>query len=184
MPLDLIKKYYKGDLATAKLKYSPSASGKFDRDSYRYSWPSDRKMTIGGASYPESNEIGLMWVKIIDFYSEKEAPLATFKRLYRNPTDVEKETALKKAETELTKRGVSEKDAKNTGNIAKTLASRTKYIAIPAIGDAAAWEYSSNYLIVLSGKVTFRVIANISGDAEVNIELAKKLAFEILAKCK
>lgn len=182
LPIDIIKKYYTSGLETAKLNYRPSATGNFDRDSYTYSWPSDRK--IKGTSYPQSNEIGLKWLKVIDFYSKKETPLATFNHLYRNPTEAEKEKAFQEAEKGLNKRGVSEKDIKNTVNEAKSLAATTKYLRIQGVGDAAAWEYSSNYLIVLAGKVTFRVIVNVSENPEENIALAQKLALEVLKKCK
>jgi hypothetical protein len=182
LPLDLIKKYYKGDLTLAKLTYKPSATGKFDRDSYTYTWPGDRKME--GSAYKQSNQIGLKWVKIIDFYNPQKPPIEVFNHLYRNPTEAEKEQAFKEAEKGLNERGVSQKDVKNTIAEAKSIAATTKYLRLQGVGEAAAWEYSSNYLIVLAGKVTFRVIANVSTNTDENIELARNLALEILGKCK
>lgn len=181
LPIDVIKKYYTGNLANAKLTYRPSATGKFDRDSYTYSWPSDRK--VKGTPYPQSNQIGMKWLKVIDFYSTKETPIATFNHLYRNPSEAEKEKAFQEAEKGLNKIGVPEKDVKNTVNEAKSIAATTKYLRIQGVGEAAAWEYSSNYLIVLAGKVTFRVIVNVSENPEENIALAQKLALEVLKKC-
>ncbi|MBA4848954.1 hypothetical protein [Emticicia sp. BO119] len=182
LPLATIKRYYTINISEAKLSYQPSKNGNYDRDSYSYRWPSDRKMK--GFDFYQSNEIGLKWVKIIDFYKEKEPPLITFNHLYRNPSEADKEKAFQEADKELVKRGVPQKDVQNTVKIAKNLASTTRYLRIEGVGDAAAWEYSSNYLIVLSGKVTFRVIVNVSANTDENIAIAQRLALEILKKCK
>ena len=52
------------------------------------------------------------------------------------------------------------------------------------MGEAASWRIKEKELTVLVGKVTFQVSVEISENDDENIALAKKLAAEVLTKCK
>lgn len=54
---------------------------------------------------------------------------------------------------------------------------------ITGVGDAASWRIKEKELTVLVGKITFQVSVEVSNNDDENIELAKKLAAEVLAKC-
>ena len=68
--------------------------------------------------------------------------------------------------------------------MAKGMSARNKFEDVPGIGDAASFNKEENYLTVLVGATTFQVIASVSKDKDVNLDLAKKLAKEILTKCE
>ena len=68
--------------------------------------------------------------------------------------------------------------------IAKDMAAATKFENVAGVGEAAAWKLGDNELIVLFKGYTFQVIADVSKDKATNLELAKKLAAEVVAKCK
>jgi hypothetical protein len=190
LPLETIKKHFAVP-AEAKKKYAvlPNAK-KHDKDTYEYIWDSNRtyKMKMMGQEMdvPVSNRLGLRWVgSDLFMIGNKPTPLENFKAFYRNTTAAEKEAAFQKAEAAMKEKGYDEKTVKAAGGLAKDLSSEEiMFKDITGIGEAASWRIKSKELTVLVGKITFQISADISANDEENIALAKKLALEVLAKCK
>jgi len=188
LPKATIEKYYGQSLSAAELEYRKSAKyPKYDR--YLYSWPSNRTRTIkvsfgdGSLTAPEQNVIGLSW---LDEFEAKRYPdpLKRFREFYRTPTEAEKKQMAEVLDKELTKRGHNTGDRKTGAAVGGTLADNTIYEDVAGIGDAAAWQVTDKKLVVLKGRTTFHVHANVSADKNVNLALAKKLAADVLAKCR
>lgn len=190
LPLDAIRKYYEVPEAAQK-QYDYSADAKkHDKDVYEYTWDSDRtgKMNVAGReiTYPLSNRIGLRWVgSDLFMITGKATPVESFKAFYRNVSAEEKEEAFKKAGELMKEKGYDEKTTETATAMAKDLSSETvTFKEISGIGDAASWRIREKELTVLVGEITFQVSADISANDEENIELAKKIAQEVLSKCK
>lgn len=191
LPLEVIKKHYTGEMPDAKMQYDKSAPERSaSTDKYLYKWKSDRTRTmkLGNSTMevPLQNEIGVMWIGSDLFMIGKKAtPLENFKSFYRNPTQEELDRAFKAAEERMKSDPKYSKDQIETATgMAKGMSAKDKFEDVPGIGDAASFNKEENYLTVLVGATTFQVIASVSKDKDVNLELAKKLAKEILAKCK
>jgi mannitol/fructose-specific phosphotransferase system IIA component len=191
LPLSVIQKHYTGDMSKAKKNYyfRPEAK-KHDTDTYEYTWPSKRtrKMMLMGQEQemPDNNRIGLKWVANDMFLiTRKATPLESFKAFYRNATAAEKEAAFKKAGEQLKAKGYDEKTTKTATSMGKELAADDIIFKdIQGVGQAAAWRIKDKELIVLVDGITFQVVANVSANDDENIALAKKIAAEVLAKCK
>ncbi|MPR34894.1 hypothetical protein [Salmonirosea aquatica] len=191
LPLEVIKKHYSEEMPDAKMKYDKSApERKANTDKYVHSWKSDRtrtmKMGNSTMEIPLQNEIGVMWVGSDLFMINKKAtPLENFKAFYRNPTQEELDQAFKVAEARLKNDpNYSKEQAEAAADMAKGMSTTDKFEDVPGIGNAASFNKKDNYLTVLVGATTFQVIASVSKDKDVNLELAKKLAKEVLAKCE
>lgn len=191
LPLDVIKKHYTGEMPDAKMKYNKSKPERSaSTDTYLYAWPSDRirtmKMGSSTIDIPLQNEIGVMWIGIDLFMMDDEAtPLKNFKAFYRNPTQEELDKALKMAEDRMKNDPKYSKGQVETAtDMVKGITVKNNFEDVPGIGDAASFDKDDNHLMVLVGATTFEVIANVSKDKETNLDLAKKLAKEILAKCE
>lgn len=78
----------------------------------------------------------------------------------------------------------SKEQAEVATGMAKGMSAKDKFEDVPGVGDAASFNKEENYLTVLVGAITFQVIANVGKDKAVNLDLAKKLANEVLAKCE
>ena len=190
LPLDAIRKYYEvPEAAQKQYDYSADAE-KHDKDVYEYTWDSDRtgKMNVAGReiTYPLSNRIGLRWVgSDLFMIIGKATPVESFKAFYRNVSAEEKEEAFKKAGELMKEKGYDEKTTETATAMAKDLSSETvTFKEISGIGDAASWRIREKELTVLVGEITFQVSVDISANDEENIELAKKIAQEVLSKCK
>jgi len=132
------------------------------------------------------NRIGLQWLGSDLFMINKKAtPLESFKAFYRNASAAEKEAAFNKAGETLKEKGYDEKTTKTATEMAKELsADEIIFKDISGVGEAASWRIKDKYLTVLVGKITFQIVADVSTNDEENIALAKKLALEVLNKCK
>jgi hypothetical protein len=117
--------------------------------------------------------------------TSKATPLESFRAFYRNASATEKEAAFKKAGEKMKEKGYDEKTTQTATNMAKDLsADEIIFKDIAGVGQAASWRIKDKELTVLVGKITFQVTANVSANDDENIELAKKLALEVLNKCK
>lgn len=191
LPLEVIKKHYTGDMSKAKKKYDfrPEAK-KHDKDTYEYNWESgrSRKMKLMGQEMdvPTPNRIGLAWVgSDLFMITRKATPFESFKAFYRNASAAEKEAAFKKAGEVLNEKGYDAKTTETATSMGKELsADEIIFKEISGIGEAASWRIKEKELTVLVGKITFQVIVDISANDEENIVIAKKLAQEVLNKCK
>lgn len=191
LPLEIIKKHYTGDMSKAKKKYNfrPEAK-KHDKDTYEYNWESgrSRKMKLMGQEMdvPTPNRIGLQWLgSDLFMITGKATPLESFKAFYRNASAAEKEAAFKKAGEVLKEKGYDAKTTETaTGMAMEMSADDIIFKEISGIGEAASWRIKEKELTVLVGKITFQIIADIGTNDEENMTLAKKLALEVLNKCK
>jgi hypothetical protein len=190
LPLDVIKKHHEVPVQAKKAySYRPEAK-KHDKDTYEYTWDSGRtrKMKIAGREmeYPSPNRIGLRWVGSDLFkIMGKSTPLENFRAFYRNTTAAEKEAAFKKAGEAMKQKGYDTKTTETATNMAKDLSGNDiTFKEIAGVGDAASWRIKEKELTVLVDKITFQISVEISDNDDENIELAKKLAAEVMAKCK
>ena len=191
LSLETIKKHFSGDMSKAKKQYGVNKNPKYrNHDTYSYNWPSDRtrememlgrKMTV-----PLNNRIGLTWVGDDMFkIAKKKTDVESFRFFYRNMTQKELDEAFAQAEKQVQNKPDATKDQKAAGvSIAKGMAATTKFENVAGVGEAAVWKLQDNELIVLHIGLTFQVIADVSKDKATNLELAKKLAVEVLTKCK
>ena len=191
LPLDVIKQHYTGEMPDAKMKYDKSKPERSaSTDKYLYAWKSDRirtmKMGNSTIDIPLQNEIGVMWVgSDLFMISDKGTPLKNFKAFYRNPTQEELDKAFKIAEERIkSDPKYSKEQAETATGMAKGMTAKNKFEDVPGIGDAASFNKEENYLTVLVGPTTFQIIANVSKDKDTNLDLAKKLAKEVLGKCE
>ncbi len=191
LPLEIIKKHYTGDMSKAKKNYDyrPEAK-KHDKDTYEYTWESgrSRKMKLMGRDMdvPTPNRFGLQWLgSDLFMITGKATPLESFKAFYRNASAAEKEAAFKKAGETLKEKGYDAKTTETATNMAKELsADDIIFKEVSGIGEAASWRIKEKELTVLVGKITFQVVVDISTNDEENLSIAKKLAQEVLNKCK
>lgn len=187
LPLSVIQKHYKGDLSKAALKYRKSEPKYAKRDTYEYVWASGRTrtMTIAGRqmTVPDDNRIGLSWINEIDTKRHPD-PVKYFKNYYRTATEAEKQQAAALIDKKLAEKGAGSTEKAAGKAVSNTVISTQGYESISGVGEAAAWDFTSNQLVVLKGHTTFKVVTNIGSDVKANQELAKKLAAEVLAKCR
>ncbi len=191
LTLEDIQKHYTLDIAIAEKKYRKSPNEKYrNHDAYTYAWASDRTVTIdfngNKMTAPVENQIGLQWVGD-DLYrmSKDKSPLENFHGFYRNASQEEIDKAMAVANAQVKKmEGVTEEQANAATDVAKGISAKTRFKPVEGIGDAASWVVQDNYLVVLAGNVTFQVIADIGGEEADRIDLAKKLAAEVLTRCK
>jgi hypothetical protein len=191
LPLDVIKKHFKGEMPDAEKEYDKNSNEKYrNHDKYIYTWKSNRTRTmeIGGnkMTLPIANEIGLQWVGDDMFMmSKNKTPLENFKGFYRNASQEEIDKAMAIADAQIRKKeGVTKEQADAATGMAKGMSAETRFENVEGVGEAASWVVKENKLVVLVGNVTFQVIANVGTDKAANIDLAKKLAIEVLNKCK
>lgn len=191
LPLAIIKKHYPGDMSKAKLDYRKSEKYA-NRDTYQYAWESGKTMTREFAgmkvNVPEMYQIGLAWIEVIE---EKYAPdpVKAFYQMYHTPTPEElaqtKAYLDKQLRKEMAKKGMTSNAERKAGkDVAGSIMNRKiEFQQFSGLGDAASWSVPDNELHVLAGRTKFRVIANAGPDGAANLELAKKLAGDVLATC-
>ena len=190
LPLDAIRKHYNVPEGAEKQYDYRAEAEKHDKDSYEYTWDSDRtgKMNVAGReiTYPLSNRIGLRWVgSDLFMITGKATPIESFKAFYRNVSAEEKAEAFKKAGERMKENGYDEKTTETATAIAKDFSAETiTFKDIAGVGEAAAWRIREKELTVLVGKTTFQVSLDVSTNDEENIALAIKIAQEVLSKCK
>jgi len=190
LPLEVIKKHHDVPAQAKKNYRYRSEAKKHDTDTYEYTWDSGRtrKMKMMGREmeYPSPNRVGLKWVgSDLFMITRKPTPLESFKAFYRNTTAAEKEAAFKKAGEAMKEKGYDAKTTETATGMAKDLsADDITFKEITGVGEAASWRIKEKELTVLVGKVTFQVSVEISENDDENIALAKKLAAEVLTKCK
>jgi len=192
LPLATIKKHYTGDMSKAELDYTKSEKYA-NRDTYKYEIATGKTITheFNGmkVNVPEMYEIGLAWIEEIEEKYHPDAK-ARFLQMYRTPTPEElaktKAYLDKQLGEKMAEKGMTSKAEKKAGkDVAGGIMNRKiEFQQFLGLGDAASWSVPENELHVLAGRTEFRVIANAGPDNTANLELAKKLAADVLAKCK
>lgn len=135
---------------------------------------------------PTPNRIGLKWLgSDLFMITGKATPRESFKAFYRNASAAEKEAAFKKAGETLKEKGYDAKTTETATAMGKELsADDIIFKEVSGIGEAASWRIKEKELTVLVGKITFQIVVDISTNDEENLSIAKKLAQEVLNKCK
>ncbi len=157
-------------------------SGSYGEHLYR--WPSDRPsitMEVSGMKIqnPDQNTLG---VKMLSFFSDKtdaESAAATFDMAYKQLSDEE----LAKIEANLKKQS---DEVKKTGEDLMKVRAKRSWEFVDGLGTRAWYKWNEQYggeLAVLAGKSKFYIINKISNDPRENLEVARKLAEKVLAKC-
>ena len=192
LPLTTIKKHFTGDMSKAKLKYSKSEKYP-NHDTYKYEWASGktRPMVVGSMKMqvPVPYEIGMAWIETIGEKYHPDAK-AYFVQMYHTPTPEELAKAKaymdKQLGEKLKEKGMtSSAETKAAKDVAGSVMNRKiEFQSVAGLGDAASWSVPDNELHVLSGRTMFRIIANVGDDKAANLTLAKKLAADVLAKCR
>lgn len=156
-----------------------------------FSWPSDRttifKMLSITQEIPVSNSINVGSVKVITeevLERLKQTRSEYFEKRYTNITAEQKAQVKEKLSEELADKSDAEKDM---GSALIAMASNFNYVPVNNIGDRASWETRKEgkdaSLHVQHKDVIFRVNVNISDDTDESLEMAKKVALAVLAKC-
>lgn len=177
-----ILKHYKADFEKAEIDYDTIMSSKYS--SVMYSWDGAESRTerfvVNGNDYgPKSNQIG---VGSLDFYDD-EFPIKEFEAIHHTMTEEDMANARKAINKELGKVTDNEQTKKTGKKVGKSIMSKIKFDTIEGVGDAAVWDYFDGCLTVLKGRAVFSITVDVSDDHAVDLELAKKLANEVLAKC-
>lgn len=169
LPLEAIKKHFSGDMSKAKKEYRVNKNPKYrNHDTYSYNWLSDRTREmemLGRMTVPMSNRIGLTWVGDDMFkIAKKKSEVESFRHFYRNLTQKELDEAFGQAEKQVQNKTNAAKEQKEAAvGMAKDMSATAKFENVAGVGEAAVWKLK---------------------DKTTNLELAKKLATEVLAKCK
>ncbi|NLO71500.1 MAG: hypothetical protein GX102_11305 [Porphyromonadaceae bacterium] len=180
-----IQAHYKLDAESVTINNS---EGLGEYESCYYTWESDRtdgKSDANGVfNFPDKNQIGVKNLSVYDSDYTKKEILDIFQFAYKKLDDRDIEIISKNLEKEY-----SNKSRIERAN-AESLIERRKnsvYEKVYGVGDSAYWDFTEKNgcnLVVLRGYETFTVHVKISLNADENLELAKKLALTILAKCE
>lgn len=163
--------------SSASKKYSPYNENIYywDGDPNR----AERLVVMGKDMGSKSYGIG---VRYLDFYDEdEEFPVKRFTATH-SLTEEDKAKAREALDKEADKEG-SATSKKTKKKVANSIISGIKFTPVDGVGDAAVWDHQSGSLVVLKGRATFEVLVDVSDDHDKNLDLAKKFAKTILAKC-
>lgn len=153
-----------------------------------YKWDSDRTISVkvgdSEMKVPATSSVTFGRFTVLVAEEIQGSFLDHFKNQYRVPTEKEQAAFDKAFEKEL------EKESEETKVLGRKMADLTRqyeYRSVDGIGTAAAWETNpktpDGLLHVLHHDMTFVVVINLSDVRDYNLEMAKKIALEILAKC-
>ncbi len=197
---DYSKLLTKGDV----LKHIPNDSGeeleiKYDPESVArnpeygeiyYNWPSDRPDVQLSPSFPlkqpDKNTVSLTNLVF------NEGDIASIQDRFHTSYKVMSQEQIEGGMVRL-EESFKDKPAKDLETAKKLLEARgkSKNISVAGIGDHAYWFPTKvmdlplgSKIVVLVGNAQFEVVAKVSENDEENFELAKKIALEVLAKCK
>lgn len=167
------------DFTTAKRELVPGRYGR-----YFYSWPSDRPdvgQEIMGQiiTGPDSNFMGVTYLSYSTFKGDMQSYVEIFDRRYKKLSDKE----LKEIDDNLNRK---DEETKKTGKDAMKVRGKSTWEFVDGVGNSAWYKWSKRYggeMTVLAGKAQFTIRSKTSEDPAENMEIAKKLAEKILAKC-
>lgn len=189
---DILKHVSNVDAATIKSKLDKKE--KVNAPEYgecEYSWPSDRpkfeiKISTVSIKKDDDNKIIVSRLKNNED-SKVENVSSAFDRAYKTLTEEEIEEMNKRIEKSMADK--SEKEKKMAKGFVKQRG-KFKYEFVNNVGDKAYWKSSQNILapggvelVVLAGKAQFTIDVKVSTDQAENLDIAKKMANEVIAKC-
>ena len=162
--------------------------------SCKFSWPSDRTMTVSvgdrSMTVPIENSVGIGFIKILTEEKlksrGKDNYVHWFEDHHKNVTEEDMKSLEGDVDKKLEEEGLGEESKKAAKSIMK-MASNFTFTPVEGIGDMASYETnpktSSITLDVLHGEVIFGTTVDISEDREKNLEVAKAISKEILKNC-
>ncbi len=188
---DVLKNVSIDDPAAIKVVYDAASVEKRPEygDIY-YKWPSDRPdvplTPSSPVDQPDLNSINLSNLS----FEEGDAAdiLDSFHAAYGNMSQEQLDATIARMEE-----FYKDKPAADLENAKKNIQRRAKSNNTPVdgVGDAAYWfpvhtmgKYYGAKVVALTGNAQFSVLAKVSTNDEKNFEVAKKMALEVLAKCK
>ena len=154
-----------------------------------YNWPSDRPDVQISPSFPlKQPDMNTISLTNLDFKEGSPAEIQErFHTSYKVMSQEEIDAGMERLE-----KYYKDKPAKQLESAKKLLKARgeSKNKPVEGIGDYAYWFpvkvmnlYLGSKIVVLTGNAQFEVTAKLSENDEENLELAKKIALEVLAKC-
>lgn len=177
-----IQKHHAIDLSTIEKK---DGGIKGEYGSILYTWASDRpdldvKVSTMSIKVPDVNTVG---VKMLSFYNDGSAEtVESFSIGYRGLSEEELETMNSNLENRFS-------DPEELEKAKSLLQARgnMNFELVEGLGTRSYWKWGEQYggeLITLVGRSRFTIVTKISDDPNQNLELAKKLAQEVINKCK
>lgn len=155
-----------------------------------YNWPSDRPDVQISPSFPlkqpDQNTVSLT---NLDFH---DGGIAAIQERFHTSYKVMSKEQIDAGMARLEK-SFQDKPAKDLENAKKLLEARgkSKNTPVEGVGDFAYWFPTKvmdlplgSKIVVLAGNAQFEVVAKVSENDEDNFEMAKKIALEVLSKCK
>jgi hypothetical protein len=128
------------------------------------------------------NKIGIGCLRT---YKERiKDPLAYFNNAHRTPTKEDIAEYQKIAKKKMEEEGLTSDQQKIGSDITTPFLDKISFTAIDGLGDAAAWDHMDSALVILVGRIEFKIYVEFSDQVEENQALAKKLAKIVLAKCQ
>ncbi|HLT41262.1 MAG TPA: hypothetical protein VKZ95_01040 [Sphingobacteriaceae bacterium] len=176
-----IQKHHTIDLSTIEKK---DGGIKGEYGSVLYTWASDRpdqdvKVSPMSISVPDLNTVG---IKRLTFYDDGSAQtVESFSIGYRGFSEEELATM----NSDLESRYSDPEELESAKSLLKIRANMD-FELVEDLGTRAYWKWGEQYggeLITLVGRSSFTIVSKISDDAHQNLELAKKLAREVINKC-
>ena len=151
---------------------------------YTFNWPSNRpdlKMEVSGMkmNIPDQNSMG---IKIFSFSADEQdmkKRIDRFDMAYKQLSDEE----LNKINKNLEKQDA---EIKSTGKDMMKVREKMSWEFVNGLGSSSWYKWNDKFggeLVVLAGKAKFEIIVKISDDPKENLEIAKKLAEKVIAKC-
>lgn len=183
-----VAKYTSIDEASYKMDISPT-KGTYGYCEYK--WKSDRPdlvIEVAGQTItgPDRNIVKLTK---LDFYTDsqlklynQESAIALFDQSYKKLSQEEYNELLANLEKQYANNPEGFEQAKGFLDVRMNL----KYQPVENLGDRAYWKWHNTYgleLVVLAGTAHFSIEAKLSAEANNTLDIAIKLAKEVLAKC-
>ncbi len=185
---DVLKHLSVDDAALVEMKYDGEAVAAHpEYGDCVYEWPSDRPPVKVNPQFPPQPDLNNVRISNLSFEDGKPADIrSSFDTAYKPMTAAEIDAATARMEKHF-----EGKPAEQLETAKGFLKSRgeSKFRHVENVGDSAYWRPTKVMdmplgveLVVLTGNAKFTITAKTSSDDEENLELAKKMAQEVLAK--
>jgi len=121
-------------------------------------------------------------VSNLRLFDSKEEAQKYFKNSHSKPSKEDMKKLDKEFEKQSEKQGLTEKQKETGKSLSGGIADNLKFIDVKGVGDMASWDDLGSKLDVLVGTLQFGIIIHTGEGAEVDIEKAKAVAKDIVAK--
>lgn len=187
---DVLKHISISNSEELKIKYNEnSVQRKPEYGEIYYNWPSDRPDVQINPSFPlKAPDLNTVSFSNLSFKEGNVSRIRErFHTAYKEMSQEELDLGMARLEESF-----KDKSTKDLETAKKLLIARSnsKNKPVSGIGDYAYWFptktmdlYLGTKIVVLAGNAQFEVTAKVSENDAENLEIAKKIALEILAKC-